>query len=222
MWGSQSKIWKSLRLDIQRRKNTSRVIAPPKNKKRSWLHFLWRNNDEFACSHEDMPRIDPSVIVHRLNVDPSHQPVKQRRSFASERNQDIAEEVKKLLQARLIKEVDYPEWLPNVVLVKKSNGKWRMCIDFTNLNKAYLKDSFPLPRIDLLVDSTSRHEPQLHGCLLRIQLDTHERGKSGENILHYQSGILLLQNDVVWLKKCQSHISKVSKQNVSRSNRQEC
>jgi ribonuclease HI len=62
------------------------------------------------------------------------------------------------LKAGFIREVDYPEWLANVVLVKKSNGKWRMCVDFTNLNKAYLKDSFPLPQIDLLVDSTSGHE----------------------------------------------------------------
>jgi hypothetical protein len=54
--------------------------------------------------------------------------------------------------------VDYPEWLANVVLVKKSNGKWRMCVDFTDLNKACPKDSFPLPRIDLLVDSTFGHE----------------------------------------------------------------
>jgi len=62
------------------------------------------------------------------------------------------------LKARFIREVDYPEWLANVVLVKKSNGKWRMCVDFTDLNKACPKDSFPLPRIDLLVDSTSGHE----------------------------------------------------------------
>jgi hypothetical protein len=54
--------------------------------------------------------------------------------------------------------VQYPKWLANVVLVKKSNGKWRMCVDFSDLNKACLKDNFPLPRIDLLVDSTSRHE----------------------------------------------------------------
>jgi hypothetical protein len=53
--------------------------------------------------------------------------------------------------------VYYPDWLANVVLVKKSNGKWRMCIDFTDLNKACPKDSFPLPRIDTLVDSTAGH-----------------------------------------------------------------
>ena len=52
----------------------------------------------------------------------------------------------------------YPDWLANVVMVKKSNGKWRMCVDFTDLNKACPKDSYPLPRIDILVDSTVRHQ----------------------------------------------------------------
>jgi hypothetical protein len=66
--------------------------------------------------------------------------------------------VEKLLKAKFIREVDYPEWLANVVLVKKSNGKWRMWVDLTDLNKACPKDSFPLPRIDLLVYSTSGHE----------------------------------------------------------------
>jgi hypothetical protein len=67
-------------------------------------------------------------------------------------------EVEKLLKAQFIEEVYYPDWLANVVLVKKSNGKWRMCVDFTDLNKACPKDSFPLPRIDALVDSTSGYE----------------------------------------------------------------
>ena len=54
--------------------------------------------------------------------------------------------------------MEYPEWLANVVLVKKANGKWRLCIDFTIVNKACPKDSFPLPRIDLIVDATAGHE----------------------------------------------------------------
>jgi len=62
-------------------------------------------------------------------------------------------EVDKLLVANFIREVYHPEWLANIVIVKKANGKWRTCIDFTNLNGAYPKDSFPLPRIDQLVDS---------------------------------------------------------------------
>ena len=67
------------------------------------------------------------------------------------------EEVRKLLEAGFI-EVYYPDWLANVVVVKKPNEKWRMCIDFTDLNRACPKDSYPLPRIDTLVDSTARHE----------------------------------------------------------------
>lgn len=72
--------------------------------------FLKSNSDVFAWNHEDMPGIGPSVIVHRLNVDPSSRPIRQRmRSFAPERNQVIAEEVLKLLAAGFIREVDYPE-----------------------------------------------------------------------------------------------------------------
>jgi hypothetical protein len=131
----------------------------PQSMKEDLVAFLRRNNDVFAWSHEDMPGIDPSVIVHKLNVDPNYCHVKQRiRAFATEWNLAVAEEVEKLLKAGFIREVDYPEWLANVVLVKKSNVKWRMCVDFTDLNKACPKDSFPLPRIDLLVDLMAGHE----------------------------------------------------------------
>ena len=62
------------------------------------------------------------------------------------------------MSASFIQKVYYPDWLANVVLVKKANGKWRMCVDFTDLNKACPKNCFPLPRIDQLVDSTARHK----------------------------------------------------------------
>ena len=68
------------------------------------------------------------------------------------------EKVEKLLTARFIREVYYPKWLTNVVMVNKSNGKWRMCVDFTDLNNAYPKDSFPLLRINQLIDSIVGHE----------------------------------------------------------------
>ena len=123
------------------------------------IRFLKENLDVFAWSREDMLGISPKVIQHKLNVDPERKPVQQRRrTFAPERDQAIAEEVTKLLTAGFIREVYYPEWLTNVVLVKKANGKWRMCVDFTDLNKACPKDSFPLPRIDQLVDSTAGHK----------------------------------------------------------------
>ncbi|KAL5577628.1 hypothetical protein UlMin_019327 [Ulmus minor] len=106
-----------------------------------------------------MPGIDPKVIVHRLNIDPSFRPVKQkRRTFNAERYMAINTEVDKLLKADFIREANYPEWIANVVLVKKANGNWRVCVDFTDLNKACPKDSFPLPRIDQLIDATAGHE----------------------------------------------------------------
>ena len=106
-----------------------------------------------------MGGIDPAIITHRLNVSPSFKPIKKkRRSFTPERQKTINEEVDKLLQAGAIREVEYPEWLANVILVKKSNDKWRLCINFTDVNRACPKDSFPLPRIDLIVDATADHE----------------------------------------------------------------
>jgi len=81
--------------------------------------------------------------------------VQRRRKFNEGRRLVIREETHKLLNAGHIREIQYPEWLANIVLVKKANGKWRMCVDFTDLNKACPKDSYPLPSIDALVDNAS-------------------------------------------------------------------
>ena len=106
-----------------------------------------------------MPGIDPKIMVHKLNVSPIFSPIRQKkRVFAQERDKAIAEEVRKLLKANFIREVYYPDWLANVIMVKKANGKWRMYVDFTDLNKACPKDSYPLSRIDTLVDSIARHQ----------------------------------------------------------------
>ena len=92
-----------------------------------------------------MPGINPSIMVHRLNVSPTFPPIRQKkRVFASKRDQAIVEEVRKLHEASFIREVYYPDWLANVVMVKKASGKWRLCVDFTDLNKACPKDSYPL------------------------------------------------------------------------------
>ncbi|KAL5552836.1 hypothetical protein UlMin_040237 [Ulmus minor] len=127
--------------------------------KEDLIIFLREHRDVFAWSHEDMPGIDPNVIVHRLNIDPNFKPIKQkRRTFNAERYMAINTEVDKLLKAGFIEEANYPDWIANVVLVKKANGNWRVCVDFTDLNRACPKDSFPLPRIDQLVDATAGHE----------------------------------------------------------------
>ena len=123
------------------------------------IQFFKENLDVFAWSHEDMPGISTEVIQHKLNVNPQKKLMQQRRrAFAPKRDQAVREEVTKLLMAGFIRKVYYPDWLANIILVKKANGKWRMCVDFTDLNKACPKDSFLLPRIDQLVDSTAGHK----------------------------------------------------------------
>jgi hypothetical protein len=110
------------------------------------LRFISNNKDVFAWSANDLCGVNRDVIEHSLNVDPSFRPRKQRHRKMSED------------KAGVIREVKYPEWLANIVMVKTANGKWRMCIDFTNLNKACPKDEFPLPRIDSLVDAAASSE----------------------------------------------------------------
>ena len=80
------------------------------------------------------------------------------RYFNPSRNAAVQGEVDKLLQAGFIREARYPEWIANIVMVPKSNGKWRMCVDYTDLNRVCPKDSFPLPKIDQLVDSTAGYK----------------------------------------------------------------
>ena len=124
-------------------------------KKKEIINFLKDNLDIFTWSHEDMPGILADIIQHHLNVDPEKKLVsreetcqQRRRVFALERNKIVMDNVNKQLTANFIRKVYYPEWLANVVMVKKANEKWRMCVDFMDLNSSCSKDSFPLPRID--------------------------------------------------------------------------
>ncbi|CAL2257393.1 unnamed protein product [Prunus armeniaca] len=106
-----------------------------------------------------MSGISPDFIRHKLNISPFFKLIRQkRRSYNAERYEAMKTEVDKLQAIGFIHEVTYPIWLTNSVLVKKSDGMWRLCQEYTNLNKACLKDSFPLPRIDQLVDATAGHE----------------------------------------------------------------
>ncbi|CAL8994056.1 unnamed protein product [Prunus brigantina] len=124
-----------------------------------FITFLRANSEVFAWSYNDMPGISSDVISHKLSISPSFKPVRQKRhSYDTERYEAMKTEVDKLQAIGFIREVTYPIWLANSVLVKKSDGTWRMCQDYTNLNKACPKDSFPLPRIDQLVDATAGHE----------------------------------------------------------------
>ena len=105
-----------------------------------------------------MTGISPTHASHRLNVAPSVKPVRQKvRRFHPDRHLVIQIEVNNLMQNRFIRAVKYPEWLANVVVVPKEGNKWRVCVDYTDLNDACPKDSFPLPRINQIVDASAGH-----------------------------------------------------------------
>ncbi|GKV12093.1 hypothetical protein SLEP1_g23290 [Rubroshorea leprosula] len=108
---------------------------------------------------EECKSLKSELEIHKLSTNPLRKPVAQkRRLFGGERLTAIKEEVKNLLQAGFIRRVDYCEWIANPVMVKKSNGKWRMCIDYTNLNDACPKDCHPMPSIDKLVEAALGNE----------------------------------------------------------------
>jgi hypothetical protein len=110
----------------------------------------------FAWSAKDLTGVDRKFIEHKLNIDPSVKPRKKKlRKMSDDKVVAVKSEVQRLLDSTVIREVMYPKWLANTVPVKKKNGKWRMCIDFTDLNKATPKDNYPLPRMDQVVDSAA-------------------------------------------------------------------
>ena len=123
-----------------------RAQLPPQEKE-ELVEFLKRNIDVFAWDACDALGIDPAFIWHHLNVNLSITPKKQPPRRPSREHTDvIRDEVMKLKRVGAIKEVLYPEWLANTVVVKKKSGKWRVCVDFTDLKKACPKDPFPMPR----------------------------------------------------------------------------
>jgi len=131
-------------------------MEPPT--RHSLVAHLREYSDVFAFGPEEMPNISPNVMEHNLNVDPTYKPVVQKkRHLGLERAAAATAEVQKLLEAGFVRERQYLEWISNVVLVKKPNDTWRMCVDFTDLNKVCLKDSCPIPNIDKLVDVRTGH-----------------------------------------------------------------
>ena len=130
----------------------------PLQKKEQLVELLRRNVDVFAWDAYEASGLDPKFICHHLNVNPSVTPKRQPPQRPSKEHVEaVKSEVTKLKQTEAIKEVFYPQWLANTVVVKKKTGKWRVCVDFTDLNRACPKDSFPMPQIDQLVDATVGH-----------------------------------------------------------------
>lgn len=96
---------------------------------------MYNNLDVFTWKHEDMVGIDPRVSWHHLKIDPTPNPHRQKRTTLNlERYEALKDKVKKLIDNCFIQELTYPNWVSNLVLIKKHNEKWRVCIDFSNLN----------------------------------------------------------------------------------------
>ena len=130
----------------------------PLEEKEELVELLRRNVDVFAWDAYEAPSLDPKFICHHLNVNPSVTPKRQPpRHPSNEHVEAVKSEVTKLKQAEVIKEVFYLQWLANTVVVKKKTGNRRVCVDFTDLNKACPKDPFSMPRIDQLVDAIVGH-----------------------------------------------------------------
>ena len=114
--------------------------------------------DVFAWTYDEMPGLDPRLVIHSLNMDLGVKPIVQpARVFHTKVEAQITQEVRKLLAIRFIKPFQHPKWLSNIVPVKKKNGQIRYCVDFRNLNKACPKDEFPLPNINLFIDSVAEN-----------------------------------------------------------------
>ena len=128
------------------------------NERVEMLLFLMQNVDVFAWSLYEVPGVDLEFIVHKLNMDPSYTPKKQKsRRSVKEYVDAVKQKAKRLKEPEAIKEIFFLEWLANTVVVRKKNGKWRVCVDFIDLNLACPKDPFPMPKIDQLVDATYGH-----------------------------------------------------------------
>jgi hypothetical protein len=167
------------------------------------LRFLFNNKDVFAWLANDLCGVNRDVIEDSLNVDPAIRPRKQRlRKMSDDKVKGARNEVKRLLSAGVIRDVTYLEWLANTVMVKKDNGKWRMCIDFIDLNKACPKDEFPLPsRLYGGCRSYFRANEPI-GLLLRLPSNLDEERRRAQDKLHNPQWNLLLPSDARGAQEC--------------------
>jgi hypothetical protein len=168
------------------------------------ISFLRANRDIFAWKPADMPGVPRELIEHSLNVDPKATPKRQHlRRFADDRRDAIKKELAKLLAAGFIREVFHPEWLANPILVRRKNSnEWRMCVDYTDLNKHCPKDPFGLPWIDQVIDSTRELQPALlPRLLLRVPPDRNQGERPGEDRVHHPVWCVLLHDHVIQVEE---------------------
>jgi len=111
--------------------------------------LLQKHSTAFAWEYTDMKGIDPKTCIHHIYIEENSRPIRQpQRRMNPNLREIVKEELQKLLKVNFIYPISDSRWVSPLVIVPKKNSKWRVCIDYMELNKANLKDHFPLPFID--------------------------------------------------------------------------
>nr|GEW82668.1 reverse transcriptase domain-containing protein [Tanacetum cinerariifolium] len=146
---------------------------------------LKKNLDIFAWQPSDMTGVPQSVVEHQLNIRDRYTPVRQKkRGQAPERARAIQAEVQKLVDARIMREVYYHDWLSNPVMVKKHDGSWRMCVNFTDLNRAYAyKGYHQIQLAEADEEKTTFHTGQGVYCYTKMPFSLKNAGATYQRLM---------------------------------------
>ncbi|XP_070054803.1 uncharacterized protein [Nicotiana tomentosiformis] len=140
-------------------KETRISIHLSPSEKEEYIRFLKEYEYIFAWSYDDMTSVSTSIVAHKLPTNLMFLPVKQKlRNLKPDMSLKIKEEFTKQIKAKVLRVVEYPTWLANIVPVLKKYGKVRVCVDYRDLNRAIPKDDFPLPNIHILIENYAKQE----------------------------------------------------------------
>jgi hypothetical protein len=115
--------------------------------------------DYFAWDYTEMPGLDRSIVEHRLPLKLGFRPFQQRaRQMKAKVLEEVKKEVEKMLEAGFIRTCRYAEWISSVVPVQKKDDRWRVCVDFRDLNRATPKDEYPMPVAETLINAAAGHK----------------------------------------------------------------
>jgi hypothetical protein len=121
--------------------------------------LLREYTDYFAWDYTEMPGLDRGIIEHRLPLKPGFRPFQQRaRKMKAEVLEEVKKEVEKMIAAGFIRPCTYAEWISSIVPVQKKDGRWRVCVDFRDLNRATPKDEYPMPVAEMLINAAAVHK----------------------------------------------------------------
>ncbi|XP_070017707.1 uncharacterized protein [Nicotiana sylvestris] len=147
--------------DTKTVKETRISIYLSPTEKEEYIRFLKEYEEIFAWSYDDMTGLSMSIVAHKLPTNLMCPLVKQKlQKFKPDISLKIKEEVTKQIKAKVLRVMEYPTWLANIVSVPKKNGKVIVCVNYQDLIRASPKDDFPLPNIHILIDNCAKHKLQ--------------------------------------------------------------